>query len=70
MVAADRTPSPDATYGITDEFVGRLASRAGEAEGLRRLPDATVADLAASGFTDLLVPKRLRRASGRLPGDP
>ena len=48
----------DATYGITDEFVDRLADRAREAEDLRRLPDATVADLAASGFTDLLVPRR------------
>lgn len=48
----------DATYGITDEFVGRLAERARHAEDLRRLPDATVSDLAASGFTDLLVPKR------------
>lgn len=48
----------DATYGITDEFVDRLARRAREAEDLRRLPDATVADLAASGFTELLVPKR------------
>ena len=48
----------DATYGITDEFVGRLAERAREAEELRRLPAATVADLTASGFTDLLVPKR------------
>jgi alkylation response protein AidB-like acyl-CoA dehydrogenase len=46
------------TYGITDEFVDRLARRAREAEDLRRLPDATVADLAASGFTDLLVPER------------
>ncbi|MDT5337570.1 MAG: 3-hydroxy-9,10-secoandrosta,3,5(10)-triene-9,17-dione monooxygenase [Mycobacterium sp.] len=44
--------------GITDEFVSRLADRAQEAEALRRLPDATVADLTASGLTDLLVPKR------------
>jgi 3-hydroxy-9,10-secoandrosta-1,3,5(10)-triene-9,17-dione monooxygenase len=48
----------DGTYGITDEFVDRLADRAQAAEELRRLPDATVADLGASGFTDLLVPKR------------
>jgi alkylation response protein AidB-like acyl-CoA dehydrogenase len=51
-------PVTDVTYGITDEFVDRLAQRAREAENLRRLPDATVADLAASGFTDLLVPER------------
>lgn len=44
--------------GIDDAFVGRLAERAQEAEDLRRLPDATVADLTASGLTELLVPKR------------
>ncbi|MHA3023004.1 acyl-CoA dehydrogenase family protein [Mycobacterium sp. BMJ-28] len=43
---------------ITDEFVAALADRAEEAETLRRLPDATVEDLLASGFTDLLVPAR------------
>lgn len=44
--------------GITDEFVKALAERASEAEQLRRLPDDTVSDLAASGFTELLVPAR------------
>lgn len=44
--------------GITDEFVAALADRAAQAETLRRLPDATVEDLLASGFTDLLVPAR------------
>lgn len=44
--------------GITEQFVAALADRAGEAEELRRLPDATVADLTASGFTELLVPAR------------
>ena len=47
-----------ATDVITEEFVGRLADRAREAEALRRLPDATIADLTASGLTELLVPKR------------
>lgn len=42
---------------LTD-FVARLGERAQEAERLRRLPAATVADLARSGFTDLLVPAR------------
>jgi alkylation response protein AidB-like acyl-CoA dehydrogenase len=51
-------PAIDTTCGITDEFVGRLAERAREAEDLRRLPDATVTDLVASGFTDLLRPRR------------
>lgn len=41
---------------ITDEFVARLGERAAEAEQLRRLPDATVAELTATGFTELLVP--------------
>lgn len=41
---------------IGPDFVARLAERAPEAESLRRLPAATVADLAESRFTDLLVP--------------
>ncbi len=41
---------------ITDEFVAALAERAEEAESLRRLPEATVADLTDGGFTELLVP--------------
>jgi alkylation response protein AidB-like acyl-CoA dehydrogenase len=48
----------DQHCGITEEFVGRLAERAAEAERLRRLPDATVSDVVSSGFTDLLVPAR------------
>lgn len=40
------------------DFVARLGERAQEAERLRRLPAATVADLTRSGFTDLLVPAR------------
>lgn len=44
--------------GITDGFVTALGERAAEAEKLRRLPDDTVSDLIASGFTDLLVPTR------------
>lgn len=43
---------------ISDEFVTALARRATEAEQLRRLPDDTVRDLVASGFTELLVPAR------------
>jgi len=50
--------SIDATQGITDAFVTALTERAPTAERLRRLPDDTVADLAASGFTELLVPAR------------
>jgi 3-hydroxy-9,10-secoandrosta-1,3,5(10)-triene-9,17-dione monooxygenase len=44
--------------GITDAFVTRLAQRAQEAEELRRLPAATVAELNESGFTELLKPAR------------
>jgi alkylation response protein AidB-like acyl-CoA dehydrogenase len=44
--------------GISDGFVTALGERAAEAEKLRRLPDDTVSDLIASGFTELLVPAR------------
>jgi alkylation response protein AidB-like acyl-CoA dehydrogenase len=44
--------------GITDAFVQRLAQRAQEAEELRRLPAATVAELRESGFAELLKPAR------------
>lgn len=47
-----------ATPAITPEFVARLAERAPEAERIRRLPAKTVADVTASGFTELLVPAR------------
>ena len=43
---------------ISDDFVARLADRAAEAEELRRLPDATIADFRASGLGRLLLPAR------------
>ena len=43
---------------ITPEFVARLAERAQDAERLRQLAPATIDDLRASGFTELLVPAR------------
>src|ERR1700730_8772693 len=46
------------TRAITPEFAARRAGRATEGEGLRRLPAATIDDLNASGFTELLVPAR------------
>lgn len=52
------TPITSVASSITDEFVARLADRAREAEELRQLPHATVAELTESGFTDLLVPAR------------
>jgi 3-hydroxy-9,10-secoandrosta-1,3,5(10)-triene-9,17-dione monooxygenase len=52
-------PAASATTPTIDaEFVARLADRAQDAERLRRLPDATIDDLIASGFTELLVPAR------------
>lgn len=58
--------------GITDAFVSRLAQRAQEAEELRRLPAETVAELTASGFTELLKPARYggRQAEFRAILDP
>ena len=46
------------TPTISPEFVARLAERAQDAERLRELPAATIDDLNASGFTELLVPAR------------
>ncbi|WP_396929487.1 acyl-CoA dehydrogenase [Mycolicibacterium sp.] len=43
---------------ISDDFVACLAQRAAEAEELRRLPDATIADFRASGLARLLLPAR------------
>jgi 3-hydroxy-9,10-secoandrosta-1,3,5(10)-triene-9,17-dione monooxygenase len=50
--------APGIQSSIGADFVTRLAERAQEAETLRRLPTATVADLAETGFTELLVPAR------------
>jgi alkylation response protein AidB-like acyl-CoA dehydrogenase len=53
--------------GISQEFVSRLAARAQEAESLRRLPQATIDDLHASGFTELLVPARYGGTQAAFP---
>jgi 3-hydroxy-9,10-secoandrosta-1,3,5(10)-triene-9,17-dione monooxygenase len=45
-------------FQFSDEFIDRLADRAHEAEQLRQLPESTVSELNASGFTELLTPKR------------
>jgi alkylation response protein AidB-like acyl-CoA dehydrogenase len=55
------------TPTISPEFVARLAERAQEAEQLRRLPAETLADLTASGFTDLLKPARFGGAQADFP---
>lgn len=52
---------------IGPAFVAKLAERAREAEDLRRLPAATLADLAESGFTDLLVPARYGGLQAEFP---
>ncbi|ORB26940.1 acyl-CoA dehydrogenase [Mycolicibacterium moriokaense] len=52
---------------MSPEFVARLAERAQEAEQLRRLPAETLADLTASGFTDLLKPARFGGAQADFP---
>ena len=43
---------------IGDEFVAALATRADEAETLRRLPAATISDFRASGLAALLLPAK------------
>ncbi|NUP26417.1 MAG: acyl-CoA dehydrogenase [Nocardia sp.] len=53
--------------GIDQEFVDALAERAGPAEEMRRLPDATVADAVASGFLGALVPKRFGGQEAKFP---
>jgi alkylation response protein AidB-like acyl-CoA dehydrogenase len=52
---------------ISDEFVASLAERAAEAEDLRRLPDATIADFRASGMGRLLLPARYGGEQAPLP---
>ncbi|BBY28853.1 acyl-CoA dehydrogenase family protein [Mycolicibacterium sediminis] len=52
---------------ITDEFITRLAERGRDAEDLRHLPDATVDELTATGFTELLVPKRFGGEEAAFP---
>lgn len=41
-----------------DAMVPRLRERAGEAEALRRLPDATIAEAGAAGYLGMLTPRR------------
>ncbi|OBI48074.1 acyl-CoA dehydrogenase [Mycobacterium kyorinense] len=59
--------SPVAAPGITDEFVARLAERAGEAEKLRRLPQATIDDYRACGLARLLQPARYGGQQAEFP---
>lgn len=52
---------------ITEGFVACLAQRAAEAEELRRLPDATIADFRASGMAGLLLPARYGGEQAHFP---
>jgi 3-hydroxy-9,10-secoandrosta-1,3,5(10)-triene-9,17-dione monooxygenase len=53
--------------GITDEFVGRLADRAQEAERLRRLPAATVSEFKQTELFRLLLPARFGGIQASFP---
>ena len=55
------------TYGITDEFVARLAERAEEAERLRRLPAATVSEFRQTDMFRLLLPARFGGIQASFP---
>ncbi len=52
---------------VSADFVARLADRAGEAEKLRRLPQATVDDYRSSGLARLLLPKRYGGSQAEFP---
>lgn len=61
------TPSSALASGVTEEFVARLADRAGEAERLRRLPQATIDDYRQSGLASLLLPARYGGRQAEFP---
>ncbi|OBG66456.1 acyl-CoA dehydrogenase [Mycobacterium sp. E1715] len=63
MSAVDTHP----TYGITDDFVARLAERAEEAERLRRLPAATVDEFRQTDLFRLLLPARFGGIQASFP---
>src|ERR1700761_7019983 len=52
---------------VSADFVGRLAERAAEAEQLRRLPSATIADYRESGLARLLLPARYGGRQAEFP---
>jgi 3-hydroxy-9,10-secoandrosta-1,3,5(10)-triene-9,17-dione monooxygenase len=55
------------SYGITDDFVARLADRAEEAERLRRLPAATVDEFKQTELFRLLLPARFGGIQASFP---
>lgn len=52
---------------LTEAFIDRLAERAAEAEELRRLPAATIADYRDSGLASLLLPARYGGRQAEFP---
>ena len=54
-------------HGITDEFVARLSERADEAERLRRLPRATIAEFRQTELFRLLLPNRFGGIQASFP---
>jgi 3-hydroxy-9,10-secoandrosta-1,3,5(10)-triene-9,17-dione monooxygenase len=60
------TPLPT-SHQVSADFVARLADRAGEAEQLRRLPQATVDDYRDCGLARLLLPKRYGGRQAEFP---
>ncbi len=52
---------------VEADFIARLADRAGEAEKLRRLPDATIDDYRQSGLARLLMPARYGGRQAEFP---
>jgi 3-hydroxy-9,10-secoandrosta-1,3,5(10)-triene-9,17-dione monooxygenase len=55
------------SYGITDDFVARLADRAEEAERLRRLPAATVNEFKQTDLFRLLLPAQFGGIQASFP---
>ncbi|MBU3706147.1 MAG: flavin-dependent monooxygenase, partial [Mycobacterium sp.] len=49
---------PQTVLAAIDEVLPRLRERAADAEELRRLPDANIADLEEAGFFKLLQPEQ------------
>src|ERR1700759_2147563 len=54
-------------YGITDDFVARLAERADEAERLRHLPTLTVNEFRQTDLFRLLLPSRFGGLEASFP---
>ncbi len=52
---------------VDADFIARLADRAGEAEKLRRLPQASIDDYRQSGLAGLLLPKRYGGRQAEFP---